>query len=1470
MSHPAESTSEDFTRTLATVCEVAVKFGRAEHSGIVVFDPDHKHGTVKAEFPLEVGALNTIIPLVGAAEQDLVNTAKPIVIKDVEQNDELGPVKDILLDLEIRSLLVVPVVIDGEVKGSFSFDWLSGPQQFDPAEIDRCRSLAEVVALIFKNASLLDETQDQAEKLEALREAMLAITREDQREPLLKTILEQAVKLLKVTHGGIYEFNHHRKVLEVIADYNRPKRVGLTLELGEGMAGRLFMSADEFMTTPNYHSWEGRATSLGADTPFGSVLEVPLLWQNKRTGILYVDDVPNRVFREDEARLLQRFAATSSIALEHSRVRESNSYKLQRLESLASATNAIVSRIKNANVDERLTEIARFAHEILNAEACGIHQVREPGYLTLVASDGHREGGFPRNKKFKITSGHGTGLTGHIAYVGETFNKCGKDLAEHFAVANREPDTSRTGLCHSLLAVPLKKRSSEGESVTGLLRISNKKNTAGESLPWVCFSKADEYVAEIFAQAATVVLETTELVDEIRRAKDRYEYLLNTSNTIVKARTLESGLSQLAALLVRILNKSFCRIFLINEAQKSLYIMAAEQHQTGGHSFLWDPKVGEMAPLEEWSGLEEQLKRGKPRILEYQKHQHRDNLGRLSRKLNIRNSEGVPRTVQSMYALPLKIGHRTVGLINIGELRLRSDRRGEFSDDELDLANAMATQAKVIIDRTRHELELAKLRRRNDALLRSIERLRRTDGVDDLLRVIVSQSAAIFSNVAGMIIETPARRTLMLIDSRGKSTYLATSSLDDLSGLLGRTSRQEGSAIEYDFKKATKEEAFLLEYGFNIVLVTYITFASSRCLLFVGDNQSWSELGRGDLEILKLFGHQGRISLTKAAAQEQINKAQRGAYLIAEAMALNTIDVVLKKAVEGIQQSMDCNIVTLYVLDPRTGNFTFPPELAGIDDKLAAQQLLWAEKDSVMERIHGINEYHKADDTLNDPRMDGEFVRREGIVSSAAIPIFSDYGKIGVLFVNYRRPHHFDDTDQKNMEFLAHQAAVAIRNLREFNTLKRQETSLRALYETEQLIAAFTDLTDTLQKIAEQVWIVANSNNRKANVVSINRIENYQARVVAAYPENEKQHIEEVLNGEVDLVPDPRGDKRIGLVGVAFNERLAAVNNGPSPPGARTRVFRNLKNNPDYIALHDDTQCELVALIEDENSTILGAIAVENSEEDAFDSQDLKVIETLASQAGEAIRKDRQTRALQESTRHNARLQAVSLTGLSLSIARHEIHNLCLTISQNAQTCLESAGGIKRSLHKEELETISRCAKQLIQKPNTAPLDFETGRRHERVNKLIHNHLKNLRENRNYNVEFRDELIKTPSTKVWINQDWFNKVLGLFTKNSLKAMATSSSRVLTLKTSVTDDGHCLIEIVDTGPGMDSDVWEKLFEDRIINPNSRGQGVGLLVARTIVEVHGGTICKIGNNEGGVTTLGFCLPISFDSDDETHTK
>jgi PAS domain S-box-containing protein len=69
---------------------------------------------------------------------------------------------------------------------------------------------------------------------------------------------------------------------------------------------------------------------------------------------------------------------------------------------------------------------------------------------------------------------------------------------------------------------------------------------------------------------------------------------------------------------------------------------------------------------------------------------------------------------------------------------------------------------------------------------------------------------------------------------------------------------------------------------------------------------------------------------------------------------------------------------------------------------------------------------------------------------------------------------------------------------------------------------------------------------------------------------------------------------------------------------------------------------------------------------------------------------------------------------------------------------------------------------------------------------------------------------------------------------------------------------CRIDVVDRGPGMPPEVRDKAF-DAFFTTKHRGTGLGLPIARGVVDRHGGTI-QINATEGGGTTVSVVLPLT----------
>jgi len=513
---------------LTRTCQAAVEFFHADSSGLVLFNSEFIRGKVEAEYPA-LGALGKIIPVRGIpAEEQLIETREPLNVYDVAAYEPFGVVRDTLGELGIQSVLIVPIISKGQVLGTFSLDAVHQPRRFSDEEIESCKTFAAQVAVAIENARLFEEAKRWAEQLEALRHTTLAITSPLDRTTLLDTLIKQAVELLDAESGGVYEYSPERGELTVIADHKRPKHLGKTLRVGEGMAGQLVQSGAPFLIVEDYNEWSGRASIYADGRPFGAVLEVPLKWHENVIGVLYIDDEVGRKFTSADAHLLCLFADQAAIALVNAELIARNEGKLRRLEKLAKVTKEITGNLGSMTLDELLTLIAKHATDTLDAEVCGIHLVKREGFLSLEASYGHREGGFQKGREFAICSGPKTGLTGHIAYEGKLFNAHGDVLKNHFAVRGVEPDHLPSGECYSLLAIPLKKKEGKTEKLVGLLRAENKKQD-GRALPALSFTKEDEWILNIFAEVVVVAIENARRVTELKDARDYHRRLVDTA-----------------------------------------------------------------------------------------------------------------------------------------------------------------------------------------------------------------------------------------------------------------------------------------------------------------------------------------------------------------------------------------------------------------------------------------------------------------------------------------------------------------------------------------------------------------------------------------------------------------------------------------------------------------------------------------------------------------------------------------------------------------------------------------------------------------------------------------------------------------------------------------------------------------------------------------------------------------------------
>jgi signal transduction histidine kinase len=119
--------------------------------------------------------------------------------------------------------------------------------------------------------------------------------------------------------------------------------------------------------------------------------------------------------------------------------------------------------------------------------------------------------------------------------------------------------------------------------------------------------------------------------------------------------------------------------------------------------------------------------------------------------------------------------------------------------------------------------------------------------------------------------------------------------------------------------------------------------------------------------------------------------------------------------------------------------------------------------------------------------------------------------------------------------------------------------------------------------------------------------------------------------------------------------------------------------------------------------------------------------------------------------------------------------------------------------------------------------------------------------------EFAESLPLVPAHPAELNQVWTNLI-----DNAIQAMAETGG-TLTVRTAL-EDGHVLVEIGDTGPGVPPELQQKIFEPFFTTkPVGQGTGLGLDISyRVIAQRHGGDLRVV--SRPGDTRFQVRLPVN----------
>jgi GAF domain-containing protein len=1185
------NSSLDLDSTLVAACRVAVELVGASHSGLVLFDENQETGVVKAEFP-DSTAVGMKIQLAGVPlEETLINKREPIIVPDVATEQLLGNVRDILLSLNIQSILIVPIISKNGVLGSFSLDQIGNKRAFSSEDAELCKMLAAQLATAIDNSRLYKKSEQRGMQLEALQRVTTLVNEQLERADLPLLITQYAVKLLNTVSGGIYEYDADIEILTLISDFSRPQYLGKTIKIGEGMAGRLVKNGNPFLAVNDYNIWEGRASAYSMENGFGAVLAVPLRRREHIIGVLYVDDIAGRSFVFDEIQLLILFANTVSIALDNAKLLEETRASREALKSFYEASNIPISSGDPKGVLEEIVE-----EVIVAAGASGgsLILIDESEQVQQVIKKSSNQGEHSENVV------RPNGLSMKVMRSGEPLILT--DLVSYEDEVN--PIMIEEGIV-AALCFPLSWKAKR----IGVMWLHYDE-------PRV-FPKFELEALQLYFNQAAIAYDGARRMDEADRIRLAVESL--TATTDVEGTLI--GIVSHARDLFGADTVAVCSY----DSEKNRFI-AEESKAFGIPLTTWEEflKVG----LRSKGTVYTVLNKVWVGVNDIHDPETASFLGRSTKRLLEKIS------ARSFQGVALKIGDEALGILYLNYNRLMA-----FNDEQKQLAQTFANHAALALKKARLLERLGRAKSAANSVAQAVASKR----LDETLKIITAGiRTALDCDAVALFVYDPRTQTLQhpptMIGVRGiqlatRYNHVTRDSL--VYSMLNRDSLYITEDVESDpilgLRRFAKDEEIK-----SCVVIPLMALKRRVGVMFVNYRQPHHFL-KDELEDISLFTNQAAVAIWNAQLSEsqhkKLSELKALVDLSTALLSATTLEEILDRAVNIAAHALRTPFSNI-VLPNKNGDLIFAAAKGWKGIEVGITRLARG-KGSQTGLVIESKRTVKVDD-FTKPASEIPFrvphvVFENNIVSSIGVPMFDKGNVVGALLVHTASKRHFTSDEETLLRLIANQTAIAIKNAQQSESLDRKRHQIHAVSEAGNVLVegSAVKFESVLAEILHQAVAAVATTYEEETIFgeiwlydeSADELTCQCIHCSREFPKLGARVGEKINLKSFDLL-----GRRLGIVGRTVRTK-------------QPQVVRNVKIDPDYIEWDTNVISEITVPLFDAGA-LIGVLNIESDQPLIFDSDDPHILNVLGRLA--VIARSIELRRQREETTRQYKLLAES------------------------------------------------------------------------------------------------------------------------------------------------------------------------------------------------------------------------------------
>jgi len=637
--------------------------------------------------------------------QRVVEDQRPVIIADTREvaSEDLAPTLDLL-----SACMCVPLIYRNRIVGVMMINSRT-PNAYDEEMARLTFAFAHQAALAIENSRLYGQTQSQLREALLLHSVTAALASTLDREQMLPYVAHSLCELLNGSSARIYTPDKSFETVRVVADYRasgatedekRPvleRAYALSIlptvreTLSRARPRQLHISDDDL----DSHD-RAMLSSLGVQ----SALFLPMVAHERVVGLAALHDSQSaRRFTQGEIALGQTLTHQAAVAIEHARLFHETQKSARQIEALYRTSRALSS---SRDEDQLMCTILEAVHETLDCEYVLISTVDEDA-RKIGVRHGIWQGEFDTYPEWIemaqyaldqsdiLTDVYRTGRTEVIEGWDERFNREVWERFEHEQFLR--------------VFMPIKMR----ERVIGVVEVGYDK--------WGKNEVSDEEIQQLtmFMDQAAVALENARLFDEASRRAREMQFLHDVSLAAVTKMGLRETLQEAAHALSEELAGTRIAFWLFSPESNLLCLEAGVGYPKNlvGNLRL---KLGE--------GLSGWVTR------------HGEAASIPDVRFDRRYYQVIPGARSEM-CVPLTAASTTIGALSV-----ESPHVNAFTNDDLRLVSALASNLALLVERGRlfSEVEEARfeLQQRAAALEQANARLQELDRLKDQFFASVS------------------------------------------------------------------------------------------------------------------------------------------------------------------------------------------------------------------------------------------------------------------------------------------------------------------------------------------------------------------------------------------------------------------------------------------------------------------------------------------------------------------------------------------------------------------------------------------------------------------------------------------------------------------------------------------------------------------------------------------------------------